>query len=397
MNDLISSERRIISPADANWGAVWSLSLTVICLVTAELLPISLLTPMALDLGVTDGMAGQAVSATSIVAMVASLFMAVAMRGLDRRIVLLFFTAFFIASNMLVGIASDYSMLLIGRVLLGVAIGGFWSMSAAVSMRLVPEALAPRALSIIFGGVSVAMVIAAPVGSFLGGVIGWRGVFLLTAAVGIVVLVWQFAMLPSMLPRGQPRVKTLVRLLARPQIGFGVLAMILVFGGHFAFFTYLRPFLETVTGTDVGGVSVVLFGFGIANVIGTFLSGAMIQRSLRMTLAIMPLIMAILSICLVAFGNFALIVVVLVAVWGLAFGAVPVAWMTWVTQKVPDETESAGGLQVAAIQLSITIGAGLGGLLLETSGPRGAIIGGGMALLLASAVILVGLRPPKMA
>jgi predicted MFS family arabinose efflux permease len=342
MNDLISSERRIISPADANWGAVWSLSLTVICLVTAELLPISLLTPMALDLGVTDGMAGQAVSATSIVAMVASLFMAVAMRGLDRRIVLLFFTAFFIASNMLVGIASDYSMLLIGRVLLGVAIGGFWSMSAAVSMRLVPEALVPRALSIIFGGVSVAMVIAAPVGSFLGGVIGWRGVFLLTAAVGIVVLVWQFAMLPSMLPRGQPRVKTLVRLLARPQIGFGVLAMILVFGGHFAFFTYLRPFLETVTGTDVGGVSVVLFGFGIANVIGTFLSGAMIQRSLRMTLAIMPLIMAILSICLVALGNFALIVVVLVAVWGLAFGGVPVAWMTWVTQKVPDETESAG-------------------------------------------------------
>lgn len=241
------------------------------------------------------------------------------------------------------------------------------------------------------------MVIAAPVGSFLGGVIGWRGVFLLMAAVGIVVLVWQFAMLPSMLPRDQPRVKTLVGLLARPQIGFGVLAMILVFAGHFAFFTYLRPFLETVTGADVGGVSVVLFGFGIANVIGTFLSGAMIQRSLRMTLAIMPLIMAILSICLVALGNFALIMVVLVAVWGLAFGGVPVAWMTWVTQKVPDETESAGGLQVAAIQFSITIGAGLGGLLLETSGPRGAIVGGGMALLLASAVILVGLRPPKMA
>ena len=158
-----------------HWAAVLSLSLGVVCVIVAEMLPAVLLTPMASDLRVTDGAAGQAVTATSLVALVASLFTAAATSRLDRRSVLLAFSGLMVASNLLVAFAVNYPMLLLGRVLLGLGLGGFWSMTPAVALRLVPAALVPRALAIIFGGVSVGMVVAVPVGSYLGDVVGCAG------------------------------------------------------------------------------------------------------------------------------------------------------------------------------------------------------------------------------
>ncbi|XEY00802.1 MFS transporter [Tistrella bauzanensis] len=139
------------------WWAVLSMALGVFGLVTAEFLPASLLTPMAADLGVTEGLAGQAVTATAAVGLVTSLVIAAATRRIDRRFVLLGFTGLLVASNLLVAVAPDLGLLIAARVLLGVALGGFWTMSAATVMRLVPEAMVPKALSMVFAGVSRAI------------------------------------------------------------------------------------------------------------------------------------------------------------------------------------------------------------------------------------------------
>lgn len=378
--------------AQPAWGAVVSMTLGVFGLVTAEFLPASLLTPMAADLGLTEGMAGQAVTVTAAVAMVTSLLIAVVTRRIDRRLVLLTFSALLIVSNLMVAFAPGLPLLLLGRVLLGVAIGGFWTMSAAVAMRLVPAALVPQALSMIFSGVSAATILAAPVGSYLGDIIGWRNVFLIATALGVVTLVAQFATLPNLAPSGLTRLRTLVDVLMRPGIGLGMLAAMLVFTGHFAFFTYIRPFLETVIGAGISAVSAILLGFGIANFLGTLLAGPMLERSLRLTLISMPLLMGILGISLVVPVS-AVADSVMVALWGLAFGAVPVAWSTWLTRTVPDQAESAGGLLVAAVQLAITIGAAAGGMLFDISGTTGVFTASGLVLLLAGLIIIVGVRP----
>ncbi|MFO6299667.1 MFS transporter [Rahnella selenatireducens] len=375
------------SPVHAHWSAVFSIALSVVSLVTAEILPVSLLTPIATDLGISEGMAGQAVSATSIMGMIASLFIAAACRRVDRRLVLLGFTLISIASNVIVAAAPDYTVLLIGRLLLGISLGGFWSMAAAVSMRLVHKSLIPKALSVIFGGVSVAMAVATPLGTWLSAVTGWRGVFLVTAALGIITFVWQYSVFPSMKPAGQTRLSTLFGLLKRPQIRLAMAGMVGVFGGHFAFFTYLRPLLENVSHFNVSGVSAILLGFGIANILGTAASGMMLRRSLKGTLLFMPLILALMAAVLVRFGESQPVTAILVTLWGFVFGAVPVAWTTWLTYAVPDETESGGGLQVASIQLAITAGATLGGLLLDAHGTLGTVTGSGIILLLSAGLI----------
>ena len=374
------------------WGAVLAMTLGVFGLVTAEFLPASLLTPMAADLEITEGAAGQAVTATAVIGMVTSLLISAATRRIDRRIVLLVFSVLLIASNLLVALAVDLPLLLLGRVLLGVALGGFWTMAAAVTMRLVPEAQVPRALSMIFGGVSAATILAAPVGSVLGDIIGWRGVFLIAAALGVVTLIVQFWTLPCMMPIGLTRLRTLADVLTRPGVGLGMVAAMLVFTGHFAFFTYIRPFLETVTGVGIGAVSAVLLGFGIANFLGTLMAGPLLERSLRLTLMTMPLLMGILGLGLVALGKEPMAVSIMVGLWGLAFGAVPVAWSTWLTRTVPDQAESAGGLLVAAIQMAIATGAAVGGGILDVSGVTGVFAASSAILLLATLTILIGIR-----
>ncbi|SKB26754.1 MFS transporter [Luteibacter sp. 22Crub2.1] len=377
------------------WGAVFAMTLGVFGLITAEFLPASLLTPMALTLGVTEGMAGQTVTATAVVALFTSLVISVVTRNTDRRLVLLAFSVLLIGSNLLVAYAPNLTVMLLGRVLLGVAIGGFWTMSAATAMRLVPEAMVPRALSIIFSGVSVATVAAAPLGSYFGHLIGWRNVFLIATAIGVFALVWQWFTLPRMPSNGAARMGTLLKVMKRPAMRTGMVAVILVFTGHFAFFTYLRPFLETVTGVGVNGLSAMLLGFGIANFVGTSLAGFLLERNLRLMLLLMPLAMGAMALVLVTLGRAPVADAVLVSLWGMAFGCVPVAWTTWITRTVPDEAESGGGLIVAAVQLAITLGAAVGGVIFDASGATGVFVASAVVLLVAAATI--SMRLPAVA
>lgn len=185
-------------------------------------------------------------TATAIVALVTGLLITPATKNIDRRWVLMFFSVLQIISSLLVAFAPTLNVMLMGRLLLGIAIGGFWAMSTATAMRLVPAEHVPKALAVIFSSVSVATVVAAPLGSYLGSLIGWRNVFILCILPSMLALLWQLWVLPSMKPESSGSLATLFRVLRRPGMVGGMLATILIFSGHFAFFTYLRPFLETV-------------------------------------------------------------------------------------------------------------------------------------------------------
>lgn len=376
-----------VEPKVPAWMAVFSLAMGVFGLLTAEYLPASLLTPMATDLGVSEAIAGQAVTVTAVVALFAGLLVPGFTRPLDRRTVLLGFSVLMIASNLLVALSSSIWVLMVMRVLLGVALGGFWCMAAAVAMRLVPASLLPRALSIIFSGIAVGTVVAVPLGSYLGGLYGWRSAFLAAAAVGGITLLFQWFTLPHMAPRSPARLRTVLDVLMRPGIAIGMLGCVLAHTGHFALFTYIRPFLESTTGVSTDGLALMLLGFGVANFVGTMLTGWLIARSLRVTLAFMPALVGLAALALVFLPASVPGQALLVAFWGLAFGGVPVAWSNWVARSVPDQAESAGGMVVASVQSSIAAGAAAGGAMFSFSGIAGVFIAGGIVMLLSALLI----------
>ena len=394
-NDVLEAGRdgtTADAPATAAWTAVFSLSMGVFGLLTAEYLPASLLTPMANDLGVSEALAGQAVTVTAVVALFAGLLVPGLTRRLDRRTVLLGFSALMIASNLLVALSSNLTVLLLMRILLGIALGGFWSMAAAVAMRLVPAKSVPRALSIIFSGIAVGTVLSVPMGSYLGGLYGWRSAFLAAAAVGALTLIFQWFTLPAMAPRKMARTASVVELLRRPGIAIGMSGCVLAHTGQYALFTYIRPALESIAHMDADGLSLMLLGFGVANFVGTLLAGWFMERSLRATLVLMPALVAAAAFGMILLPVQAVGLALLVALWGFAFGGVPVAWSSWVARAVPDQAETAGGMVVASVQSSIAAGAAIGGAVFGLGGVTGVFVTAGSVMLLAALLIALRVR-----
>ena len=353
-----------------SWGAVFAMSLAAFVLVASEFMPVSLLTPIAADLHITEGQAGQGISVSGLFALFTSLLIASVATRVERKPLLLSLTLLMILSGTVVAFAPNYWVFMIGRALIGVAIGGFWSLSAATAMRLVPDDQITRAMAIVNGGNALATVIAAPLGSFLGALIGWRGAFLCVIPVAVVAFVWLLLTLPAMKSQSDSGTGNVFRLMKSIPVALGMVAVSVFFMGQFMLFTYLRPFLETVTHVSVSMLSLMLLVLGLAGLAGTFLIEAFLKNGLHRALVVIPILMAVIAIALVVFGSSAATTTVLLGLWGLVATAAPVGWWTWLARTLPGAAEAGGGLMVAIIQLAIASGATIGGLVFDLSGYR---------------------------
>ncbi|OBV38880.1 MFS transporter [Janthinobacterium psychrotolerans] len=373
------------------WSAVGAMTMCVALLIAAEFMPVSLLTPIARDLGATQGMAGQAIAVSGLFAVATSLLIPAVARRHDRRHVLIALTWTMLASLVLIAMAPDFTVLMLARALLGVTIGGFWALSTATVMRLVPGELLPKALGLMYTGNAVAAALAAPMGSYFGAIIGWRATFWTLVPLVLINLLWQAASLPSLppLPPDASKATTSVLgLLKRRHVALAMAGAMLSFGGAFTSFTYFRPFLETYTQASVPQMSMLLLGLGVAGFAGTYGATLLLGRHLYPLLRWLPLALGLVTVLLLGVGHHLWVTAIALAAWGALNAAIPVAWSTWLTRGVRDAPESGGGLMVAAIQLSIMAGAALGGLLLDHFYITATLLGG--AALLAMACLLVG-------
>lgn len=265
-------------------------------------------------------------------------------------------------------------------------------MSASLTMRLVPARTVPKALSVIFGAVSIALVIAAPLGSFLGGIIGWRNVFNAAALMGVICVIWVLKALPSLPGEATQHKQNMFSLLKRPGVLAGMAAIFMAFAGQFAFFTYIRPVYMTLAGFDVDGLTLVLLSFGIASFVGTSLSAVFLKRSLKLALTIAPLVLALSALTLVLWGSDKIVASAIAIIWGFAFALVPVGWSTWITRSLADQAEKAGSIQVAVIQLANTCGAAIGGYALDNLGLLSPLVLSGSLMLLTALLVATKVR-----
>lgn len=369
------------------WLAVVSLGLGIFTLVTSEFLPASLLSPIAADLGISEGAAGQLVTATSISGIIGGPLIVSALPRVDRRWVMTGLTTLAILSNVLVALSPAFGLMLASRLLLGIALSGFWAMSLAVTAQLVPADRLGRAMTIVNAGVSLATIAAVPAGAYFGELLGWRAVFLLAAAAGLVTLAAQLATLPSIPPSGAPGFRTLLQTARMPVVATGILAIVLIAGGHFMGFTYLRPAFEGVNGLTPELLALLLLVYGIASFVGNAVAGPLADRRLPVLVIAAPVAIGTGTVVFALLGSSLPLAFVTVFVWGVGFGAVPTMVQTWMAHVAPQRLESAGGLVVAAFQIAITIGAAVGGLLIDSVGVQAAFLGGGIAAVIGAGVL----------
>lgn len=378
-------------PAWKGWAAVCAVALGIFCLITSELLPVGLLTPVGADLGVSDGTAGLMVTVPGLVAGFCAPLVTVGAGRLDRRLVLCVLIALMAAANLAAALAPGFAVVLAARVLVGVSVGGFWAIAGGLAVRLVPRHHVGRATALVFGGVPTASVLGVPAGTLLGELGGWRTAFAAVGALGLATLAALILLLPPLPPTGHLTFARLPALLrANRGVRAGLVVTFLVVTGQFAAYTFVRPVLQDVSGIDAAYVSTLLLGYGVAGVAGNFLAGARgAHRTLLTVSACLTVILALIAVLPGAAAGTALLLA-----WGLAYGGVSVSLQHWMLTSAPASAEAATSLMVAVFNLAIAAGALFGGLAVDGLSAPAAPLGGAALMLLAACTVwATSIRP----
>ncbi|MFE0258323.1 MFS transporter [Streptomyces sp. NPDC059010] len=370
-----------------HWLAVSAVALGTFLLVTAEQLPIGLLTSMGSALSVSEGTAGLMVTVPSLVAAFAAPVVPVLVGALDRRLLLLGLMTLMALANMASAMAPNFAVLVSSRVLVGVAIGGFWAIASGLAVRLVSAENMPRATAIIFGGVGAANVFGVPLGTLIGELAGWRLAFASMSAVALIVLMALLAVLPPLAAPQAIRPRLLAEQFRNPGVCIGIIATVLIVFGHFAAYTFVSPALQKLSGIDERFVGPLLFAFGMAGMIGNFAAGAALARRVHRSVLIIAVSLAVAMPLFLLLGRTTAGGAILLIVWGLAYGGVSVGLQTWMIKAAPQAVEAASSLWVAVFNLSIGLGALAGGIIVDTLTLQGVLwLGGACALAAALAV-----------
>lgn len=345
--------------------AVLSVALGIFAVVTTEILPIGLLTPIGADFAVADGTAGLMMTMPGLLAAVAAPVVTLATARADRRLMLAAFVLLLAVANFLTAAATAYWLVLVARVLVGITIGGFWSIGAGLAGRLVPAPSAARATAVIFAAVPLGSVLGVPAGTLIGDLAGWRTAFVTMGLLSTGVPALLLLTLPALPPERVTRPAVLRALLRRPDTRFALLMTFLVVMAHFGAYTYVTPFLREVTQAGPGMITGFLLVYGAAGVAGNFLGGALVTRRPRTAFGAAAATIAVATALLPVLGRSEAGALALLVLWGLGYGAVPVCSQTWFARAAPRTPEAASVLFTASFQATIAAGALAGGSVVD--------------------------------
>ncbi|AEM88684.1 MFS transporter [Streptomyces violaceusniger] len=359
------------------WLAVVSVMLGIFAIVTTEILPIGLLTSIGSSFTISDGVAGLMMTMPGFLAAVSAPLVTVATARIDRRLMLCVFMLLLALANFLAAAAPDYWLVLVSRVMVGITIGGFWSIGAGLAERLVPPASVSRATAVIFSAVPLGSVLGVPTGTLLGDLAGWRMAFTVMGALTAGVLIMLLLVVPPLPSVQATRLSDLRGMIRSSNTRFALLLTFLIVLAHFGTYTYVTPFLEQVTHAGDGLITTFLLIYGAAGILGNFLGGARVAQHPRTVFGLAAGLIAGATLLLPTVGRWEAGAVALLIVWGVGYGAVPVASQTWFSKAAPSVPEAASVLFTASFQATISIGALLGGMVLDRTSPSAVMVLGG--------------------
>ena len=351
-----------------NWPAVYAVALSTFTVVTTEMLPVGLMTPIAQAYDISVGFAGLTISVPAILAALFAPVVVLTAGRIDRRILLSGLMILLMCANAISALAPSFEWLLAARVIVGFCMGGIWSVAGGLAGRLVPPQSVAPATALIFGGVAIASVLGVPLGAFAGELAGWRIAFAGMALFSLVVLITQLIVLPALPVDASVRWPQFTAQFGRRPVQLGLALTLLLVAGHFMAYTFVHPLLQNLSGFGSEWIGLLLFGYGIAGISGNFLAGMLAGRKTTQTL------LAIAAGLTVTIAGFAIIGgsqisgAIMLVLWGLAYGGVSVSLQTWMMKSAPDAIEIVTSFFVAVFNIGIALGSFAGGRFVDAFG-----------------------------
>lgn len=335
--------------------------------IMTETMPAGLLPQIGLGLRVSEALAGQLVTLYALGSVLAAIPVIAATRSWNRRPLFLMAIGGLLVFNSITALFSHYGLTLAARFFAGMAAGVIWGLLAGYVRRLVPPHLQGRALAVAGVGQPIALAVGVPLGTWLGMLFDWRGVFWIMSALALLLAAWVRLAVPDF--AGQPAMQRLPirRIVVLSGIRQVLLALFFWILAHNILYTYIAPFLVSV---GLGQhVDAVLLLFGVASIFGIWITGLLVDRWLR-TLTLLSLaVFAVAALLLGFMGDSATAVLIGVAVWGLTFGGAPTLLQTALADTAGDAADVAQSMLVTVFNLAVAGGGMVGGVLLERQGP----------------------------
>ncbi|HEV7712271.1 MAG TPA: MFS transporter [Asanoa sp.] len=372
-------------PTRRAWLSVLVLAFAAGIIVTTEFLPVGFLPLVAGELHVSLGTAGLMVLVPGLSAAVAAPLVIVAARRLDRRPMIIGLGVLVVLANALAAVAPNFEIVLAARVFLGIAIGGFWAVVPTLGFRLVGQKAGTRATAVILAGLSTGTVIGLPAGQFFGALLGWRETFAGAAGLAALIVLAEFAILPKIVTASRMTFAHL-RAVLRVPIGRTILiAGTIATVGQFAASTFVTPYLLERVDLSSDVASLFFVGYGVAGIIGTLIGPRLVERNHMVAFAGAAAAFGILLALLPALAGLPALVIVALVGWGALWGLVPLALQTHMLAATPDAPEASSAVLISVLQLAIAIGAGLGGVVVDSAGLTTLFVAAGATAVVASA------------
>lgn len=354
--------------------ALWALTLSAFAIGTTEFVIVGLIPTIAASLQVSVPSAGLLVSLYALGVAVGAPVLTALTGRVPRKLLLLGLMLLFTAGNLVAWRAPGYEALMAARVLTGLAHGVFFSIGSTIATSLVPKEKAASAIALMFSGLTVALVTGVPLGTFIGQHFGWQMTFLAVAMLGVIAFAGIALLVPGSIAGGKPSsLLTQLAVLKKPRLLLVYAMTTLGYGGTFVAFTYLAPILQQVAGFSAGAVGLVMLVYGVSVAFGNIWGGKLADRKgpIRALQTVFALLAAVLLMLQFTAAN-KIAVLVTVLAWGaVAFGNVP-GLQVYVVQRAgrdaPQAVDVASGLNIAAFNVGIALGAWGGGLIVARAG-----------------------------
>lgn len=347
------------------WPSVYAVGLSTFAVVTTEMLPVGLITPIAETLETSVGTAGLMISVPAILAAFFAPIVILTAGNIDRRRILAGLLILLTIANSASALSTSMGWLLAARVIVGFCMGGIWAIAGGLAPRLVPERSIGMATAIIFGGVAAASVLGVPMGAVIGDFAGWRWAFGAMAAFSAFVLLLNIWTLPALPVDQSVKFGQFTAQLKRRPVQLGLILTFLLVAGHFMAFTFVRPLLQNMSGVDPEWIGILLFAYGAAGIAGNFLAGALATRQIGLTVIAIAVALVASILGFVSLGGTPAGGAAILIAWGLAYGGVSVALQTWVMKAAPLAIEIATALFVSIFNVGIALGSFAGGRIVD--------------------------------
>ncbi|MEH7130450.1 MFS transporter [Neobacillus drentensis] len=365
------------------------LTIGVFGILNTEMGVIGILPDISDHFHISVSKAGWLVSAFALVVAISGPTVPLLFSGINRKKVMLLVLGVFVVGNIVSIFTSNFTILLIARIIPAFFHPIYCSLAFTVAAASVRKEEAPKAVSKVFVGVSAGMVVGVPIASFISSAVSFEMAMAFFAIVNAIVFMATVIFVPSMPVEERLSYGTQFSVLKKSIIWLSIVTVILLNSAIFGVFSYLADYLKTVTNMPTNTISLILFVYGGANIIGNIVAGKLLTKNAQKVVAVFPFVLGILYILLFLFGQFTLPMTFITLIWGILGGVGSNINQYWISTAAPEAPDFANGLFLSACNIGTTIGAAVGGLFISEMGTKYVVLVGILSLILSLVTILL--------